>query len=295
MNDLRKKIASRAEELGASLRADIRAVLDSRPAGKDLRKLFHVSEEQHLYALYAMGQLNALQQRLRELDIHDAFWRCLEMDKNKLLEHFTAPELGTWPDAPENPIQELGLIPGDILVMKQHMHTPWEWQHAGLVKDEKSVYTAMCTGDVMVQSIDYFKNYAVRVKALKVIANHENPELGRAACAAAATRVGNPYGISNKWHAFTHKKTPMYCSQVAWYGWLNCGENDALNLDHGCPDYEGVHSIEQRRRKLCSPLHDIVFPGDLARSTSDSAHGFKAKTVCVLDISRPGYEEEARD
>ena len=31
-----------------------------------------------------------------------------------IMEHFTAPDLGPWPDAPENPIRELGLIPGDV-------------------------------------------------------------------------------------------------------------------------------------------------------------------------------------
>ena len=36
----------------------------------------------------------------------------------------------------------------------------------------------------------------------------------------------------------------MYCSQIAWYGWLKCGEDIALNLDHGCPDYDEIKSID---------------------------------------------------
>ena len=119
VNELRKKLTETVDELRAAFKTDLRALLQSKMIPERLREAFHVADEEHLNALYVMGQFKELQEQLKELNLHDVFWEHLKLDRKEIMEHFTAPDLGPWPDAPENPIRELGLIPGDVLVMKQ--------------------------------------------------------------------------------------------------------------------------------------------------------------------------------
>ena len=245
---------------------------------------------EHLYALLSLGNFEEIRKQLAREKDHVAvdFWRILEGLSPQLNALFIAPEQGDWEELPANPVQEFGLLPGDIVVIKQHQHTLWEWQHAGMIKDENTLYSAMYTQTVMEQPLDYYRRYATRIKLLRVRANHENPALGRAACEQAARRVGNIYGVSDKWYALQHEEAPMYCSQVAWYAWVTA---TGINLDGACPDYSEIADQEERLKKLCAIPHVIVYPTGLAESDHDGdGYDFKAKTECVLDLARSGFE-----
>ena len=238
----------------------------------------------HLYALLSMGNYQELREHLAHFNIENEFWKLVGHLPPQINEHFIASELGEWDELPDNPIKEWGLLPGDIIVIKQQQHTLWEWQHAGMIKDENTLYSAMYTKTVMEQEFDYYRIYAVQLRALKVKANHEQPELGEQACNIAHSRLGNLYGISDKGYAIRHDDAPMYCSQVPWFAWImSCG----LNLDSGSPDYDEIEDLDERLAHLCSIKHDIVYPTNLAESHSNrSEHGYVAKTECVADVVR---------
>jgi len=236
-----------------------------------------------------MGHHYELHRKLKADGIVNEFWMALEHLSPQLNEHFIAPNLGEWNEVSSNFLTEYGLLPGDILVIKQDQKTIWDWQHAGMIKDEKTVYSAMYTETVMEQPIDYYKHYATRIRALRVIANHDDPALGCKACEVAEARLGNTYGISDKWYALHHKKAPMYCSLVPWFSWMVA---TGINLDSSSPDFDEITNEQWRLRHLSNIPHAIVYPGNLADSCEDyPEHRFRRKTECVLDLCRPGYED----
>ena len=242
----------------------------------------------HLYALWSMGQLLELKKALAHHNIENEFWDGIDHLPMRINEHFIAPNLGEWAELPNNLAEEFGLLPGDIIVIKQQQQTLWEWQHAGMIKDEHSLYSAMYTKTVLEQPIDYYRTYAVRVRVLRVKANHENPELGKAACCKAQSRLGNIYGVSDKWYAIQHEDAPMYCSQLPWYAWATTA---GINLDCTCPDYPETKDPQLLLKKWSALPYSIVFPTNLAESCNDYPnHGFTAKTECVLDMSRKEHE-----
>lgn len=243
----------------------------------------------HLYALWSMGNHHALNKTLRADGILNEFWQTLEHLSPQLNEHFIAPNLGEWDGFPANLVRSLNLLPGDLLVIKQHQNTLWDWQHAGMVRDEVSAYSAMYTESVLIQSLDYYMHYATRLRVLRVLANHADPTLGRKACEVADSRLGNVYGISDKWYACHHDDAPMYCSLLPWYSWMKA---TGINLDRSSPDYEEILDEKRRLWHLSKIPHAIVFPGNLAESSeNDPEHHFVCKTEVALDICRPGYEE----
>jgi len=243
----------------------------------------------NIYALWAFGQYDKLQQHLDMAQIASEFWNHIEHFSPRINKHFNSPDLGEWKELPSDIVQECKLLPGDFLVIKQQQAALWEWHHAGMVKNSEMLYSAMYPLNAIEQPIDYYRRHATHIRAFRIHANHAQPELGRQACAVAAARVGNTYGISDKWFALQHVQAPMYCSLVPWLAWIQvCG----LNLDAQCPDYTAEKTQQKRLQQLCRIPHSIVYPTGLAISHTDRPKlGFAAKTDCVLDMVRPGESE----
>ena len=238
----------------------------------------------HLYSLLCFGHHNELQHSLDSADIAGEFWDKIEHLSPRINDHFSSADLGEWDELPRNIVKECDLLPGDFIVIKQAQSTLWEWQHAGMIKDENTLYTAMYPDHVLEQPITYFRTYATQFRAFQIRANHAQPEWGINACEIAHKRIGNVYGISDKWYALHHKKAPMYCSLIPWFAWILA---TGLNLDAHCSDHTDIENRKKRLQHLCRIPHTIVYPTNLAESHIDyPEHGYAAKTDCVLDLIR---------